>query len=114
MYLMNKYKDGKIYKLTSEQTDKIYIGSTIKSLEERLWAHKTAYNASNSGSHKTRKMSSFELLQYDDVKIELLENWPCDSKKELEVCESCYIRHNKDRCINQNIPTRTSAEYEKE
>ena len=25
---MNKYQDGKIYKLTSKQTDKIYVGST--------------------------------------------------------------------------------------
>ena len=35
------YSNGKIYKITSNQTDKIYIGSTILSLEKRLVGHKT-------------------------------------------------------------------------
>lgn len=30
---------GRIYKIVSESTDKIYIGSTIRTLEERLESH---------------------------------------------------------------------------
>jgi hypothetical protein len=30
----NKYQRGKIYKLVSSQTDKIYIGSTIQKLRK--------------------------------------------------------------------------------
>ena len=35
--------EGKIYKIISINTDKIYIGSTTKSLYERLQGHKRNY-----------------------------------------------------------------------
>ena len=41
---VNKYQQGKIYKLISSETDKIYIGSTCKKyLSQRLQDHKTDY-----------------------------------------------------------------------
>jgi hypothetical protein len=33
---MPDYSNGKIYKLVSDKTDMIYIGSTVRSLKERL------------------------------------------------------------------------------
>jgi len=32
-------ESGKIYKIISDSTDKIYIGSTVKTLDERLKEH---------------------------------------------------------------------------
>ena len=40
---MNKYQNGKIYKITSKQTDDVYIGSTIQELNKRLIHHKAKY-----------------------------------------------------------------------
>lgn len=39
MTTINKYKNGKIYKLISNTIDTIYIGSTYDTLEKRLKHH---------------------------------------------------------------------------
>lgn len=49
------------------------------------------------------------MLQYDDVKIELIENYPTTSKYLLEVREGYWIR--KIPCVNKIIPTRTLREH---
>jgi hypothetical protein len=90
---MVNYQNGKIYKLISSMTDKIYVGSTcLPYLCQRLGNHK---NASNTSKSK-------EMLQYDDVKIVLLEAYPCNSKDELLTREQHYIDLNKDICINDH------------
>ena len=42
---------GRVYKLTSPETDKIYIGSTFKTLHQRLIRHKQHYRAYLRGKH---------------------------------------------------------------
>tara|TARA_R110002012_G_scaffold117944_1_gene266049 strand:+ start:289 stop:852 length:564 start_codon:yes stop_codon:yes gene_type:complete len=96
---MPNYQNGKIYKLTCDKSDKIYIGSTTQKLNERLC------------SHKTLDCNSKELLELGEVKIELIENYSCNSKKELETKERYYIEKYKDIVINKRIPTRTMKEY---
>ena len=92
---MNKYKDAKVYKLTSKQTTKIYVGSTIQTLVARLTRHKTHYKCGNYGH-----ISSCEILKYDDCIIELIEDYPCDSKKELEKREQHYMDLYRDIIVN--------------
>ena len=87
----NKYQRGKIYKLTSNQTDKIYIGSTIQTLNRRLMGHKCDFNRGRSGCNR-------ELIQYSDVNIELIEDYPCNTKRELEIREQYFI--DKLDCVN--------------
>tara|TARA_R110002020_G_scaffold339026_1_gene554208 strand:+ start:103 stop:450 length:348 start_codon:yes stop_codon:yes gene_type:complete len=41
--------------------------------------------------------------------IILVENYPCESKKELELREGWYIRENP--CVNHVIPGRTMKEW---
>jgi len=96
---MNKYQNGKIYKLVSSQTDMIYIGSTTQSLKKRLGKHK----------FKSNICTSKLITRYDDVDIKLLEEYPCNNIKELEKRESFYIRNNK--CVNKQILGRTRKEY---
>ena len=43
---------GRIYKITSIKTDKIYIGSTTKSLTERLLKHEYNYKAFQNGKYR--------------------------------------------------------------
>ena len=66
------YKNGKIYAIRSHQTEQIYIGSTTQPLTKRL------------SKHKAQNCSSRLILQYEDAYIELIENFPCESKTDLE------------------------------
>jgi len=87
---MNKYAEGKIYKLTNDKTDKIYIGSTVQKLYRRLAKHKMENN----------ECSSKEIMLLGGSKIELIEQYPCNSKIELLEREQYYINLNKNICVN--------------
>ena len=104
---MTEYK---IYKIKSSLTDKIYIGSTSKTLTERLSRHKTDYNAwlkDNNSSYLT----SFEILKYNDYLIELIESFICIDKLERNEKEGHFLKLNKLICVNKRIETRTRKEY---
>jgi hypothetical protein len=51
------------------------------------------------------------VLKWDDTEIILIEDYPCNSKKELETRERYYIE--SITCVNKNIPTRPQKEYKK-
>ena len=88
---------GIIYCLKSNQTDKIYIGSSTLSLKKRFSLHKNAYKK----YYDKRKYSSFELLKYDDCYIELIKI-VCCSRKNLYILEGQEIMKN-EKCINKLI-----------
>ena len=104
---MNKYHNSKIYKIISPSTDVVYIGSTITPLYKRLQYHKANYKHYLNG--KCNYVTSFELVKYDDVYIELICDYPCNSKKELERKEG-EIQREMD-CINKIIAGRTKKEW---
>ena len=96
----NKYQRGKIYKIISNHTDKIYIGSTTEpTLARRLTGHTQNYKCYPAG--KQCYISSFELLQYPDYKIVLIESYPCNSKDELLSREQHHIDLAGDNCVNR-------------
>ncbi len=94
---MNKYQNGKIYKITSKQTDYVYIGSTTQLLNDRFTRHKFQ----NTGS-------STKLIKYDDCIIELIEDYPCKTKEELLWRERYWIENMKG--VNEKMPIRTKEE----
>ena len=109
----NKYQRGKIYKLISNQTDDVYYGSTIENvITNRLSKHRIDYR--RWINNKSHYVTSYEVVKYDDCKIILVENFPCNTKYELTAREQYYIESNK--CINKNkAPTGlTVKEYNKE
>ena len=88
---MPDYSKGKIYKIVSDSTNDIYIGSTSKRyLSERFSKHKYDF--------KTGKMpcSSREILKHGDARIVLIENFPCTTRNELEARELFQIRKLRD------------------
>ncbi len=104
----NNYQNGKIYKLVSFQTDKVYVGSTYeRNLNNRLAKHRVGFRDYKLG--KRTNMTSFELLKYEDVDIILIENYPCNNKQELHARERYWIEALD--CVNKNIPTRTNKMY---
>jgi hypothetical protein len=103
------YKNGKIYKITSDSTNKIYIGSTCQPLSKRIANHRDTYKSFING--KYHKITSFELIKLEDAIITLIEDFPCERKEQLQARERYHIELNKDICINKYIPTRTLKEY---
>ncbi|MBS1736174.1 MAG: hypothetical protein JSS98_06140 [Bacteroidetes bacterium] len=103
-------KKGKIYKLVSINTNKIYIGSTYSSLELRLIKHINNFRCRNNGKGQSNT-TSFELLLLGDVEIQLLEEFDCQSLKQLHSRERYWIEQNKNIVVNKIIPTRTQKEY---
>lgn len=98
MQTLTKYQNGKIYKIVSSHTNKIYIGSTISTLLRRFYGHKKNYD------NKKKCCSSSEILKYDDAKIVLIENYPTTSRFFLELREGMWILQLN--CVNENVPKR--------
>jgi hypothetical protein len=104
---MPNYQNGKIYSLRSHQTDDIYIGSTTLSLSLRKAGHRNHYKRHLDGEYHF--VTSFNITKFDDCYIELIENYPCNSRNELEKREGELIREMD--CINKYIAGRTIKEY---
>jgi len=95
----NKYKNGKIYKIFSDQTDKIYIGSTCNSLDIRYSVHHSDYMRFLNGKGKKNYCSSFKLLDFrHDIK--LICNYPCNNWDELRKEEQRHMDINSDYIVN--------------
>jgi hypothetical protein len=103
---MVDYTLSKIYCLRNIKTNKIYIGATTRSLGKRLSEHKSLYR---SGVKTRGKSYLLFNTKIDDVIIELLEEYPCNSKYDLHKRELYYIKMYE--CLNHNHPTRTTKEY---
>ena len=96
MKIKNKYFNGKIYTIKFKNNDKhIYIGSTINKLNIRFSNHKS----SRLYLRNSTAISKYINKKYNDdwskCYIELLMNYPCKSRKELEKKEFAIIRKYK-------------------
>ena len=96
-----KYENAKIYQLSFPNTDTTYIGSTIESLQTRLGKHKDKRNTYLRGNlysngDKPRYFSYYPLLnENNDMKIELIHEYPCDNRFDL---------HNHEIDIQMTTP----------
>ena len=86
----NKYRNGKIYKLTNTVDDRIYIGSTIKSLTHRLGNHRRV-----SPSRNSKLYEHCNRIGWGNVSITLIENYPCELKADLHKREREVILEMK-------------------
>lgn len=100
---MNRYEKGKIYKLIN-QDGMAYYGSTIHCIDKRKSKHHCDFKSGNS-----KYTSKFLFENNKFVTVQLVENFPCNSKNELCARERFYIENNP--CVNKVIPTRTGKEY---
>ena len=91
---MPDYSLGKIYAIRSANTDQVYIGSTVQPLYKRFHVHKWDYNRyKETGKKGTR---SFLIFKEGDAYIELVENYPCSDRNELNRREGQIIRKYKN------------------
>jgi hypothetical protein len=105
---MPNYENSKIYKLWSPSKNLVYYGSTTETISRRLSKHLTDYNRYNNKT-TTRYVNSFKILECDDYKIELVEEYPCNNRQQLCKKEGEYIKANE--CVNKCVAGRTPEEY---
>ena len=94
-------------KITDNSNQNVYIGSTCKTLKERLSQHKSNYKSYLNGLY--HNVTSFDIIKNNDYKIESIENCNIKTKQELFARERYFIENNE--CINKIIPGRTDKEY---
>jgi hypothetical protein len=109
----NPKKMAKIYKIISTSNpDLVYYGSTQMSIEKRLYNHKALYEHCKK-NNIPRKLTVFDILQYNDAIIELVEDLPKEyTKQQILEREGYYVMNNK--CVNKNIPGQTQEQSRKE
>lgn len=82
---MNKFQQGKIYKITDHTNNNIYVGSTIQTLKQRLRGHeRDAY-------HPLINCASKDIILNNEYSIDLLIDYPCESCSELRKKEQEFI-----------------------
>ena len=96
----------KIYKITSPQEEEYcYIGKTKRSLNNRFSQHKDGYKKWQDVS--TGYTTSFEIMQYPDATIELVE----DGLDKLKAVERERYWISQFNTVNRQTPGRTIKQW---
>lgn len=102
---MTEYNNGKIYEIVCNITGERYIGSTVQTLEKRLSRHKQMIDS----------CSSEQILIKENYCMNLLENYPCNSKTELIMKErEWYDKLENINKLRPHITIEEHKEYQKE
>lgn len=99
----------KIYKIKSNNTNKIYIGSTTKPLQERLKGHIRDYKQYCKFWDQTvfkdignpDCCSSRKILMLRDFNIEMIDEFTYKTKEDILLREQFYINLYSDICVNE-------------
>ena len=102
---------GIIYKITTSESDDVYIGSTKQTLNKRFAQHKCSLTRYNSGNYPY--MRSFDIVKFPDANITLIYEGLFDTEADLLRLEGQWIS-KVEHCINSLIPGRTYEEYRME
>lgn len=106
----NRYEEGKIYIIHKENCSLIYLGSTIQSLEERKKNHDTYRKEGESALCKlARKYGGITSFN-----ISLWENWPCNSRRQLEEREQFWKDCFPEEVLFNQNNALTTPEVKKE
>ena len=105
--MSQNFSKGKIYKITNDYNNGVYIGSTCDTLARRFTGHKSKYQL-----EKNKNRNLYQLMNeigFNRFRIELIEEYPCDDKYQLRQREGYFIREMGT--LNQVIAGRKSKEY---
>ena len=95
---MVNYRLGKIYKLVSDVDNHKYIGSTCQALSKRLCDHR-----SKARTKRKRKVyKHFNEIGWDNVRIVLIERYPCNDRDELLQREDYHRQLRKPDLNDKN------------
>ncbi len=99
---------GRIYKIVSPNTDKVYIGSTIRSLNKRFNNHMSEYRKYVDNTYK-KHIRSFDVIACGDASIVLLHERVFEQKSDMYRLEGEFIQ-SCDGVCNRMLPGRTLEE----
>ena len=99
---------GRIYKLTSPQTDNVYIGSTTQTLHARLADHRKDYTRYING--KIAHLRSCDIMHYGDIQIELMFEGLFNHRHILNKMEGGFIQSDPN-CVNARVAGRSIKVY---
>lgn len=111
------YTNGKIYVLrdtTKPEQPIIYVGGTTQALSKRFYEHKARATKSDR-PQQIHKYIVEELGGFDNVKIELFEEYPCENVESLHKREGEVQRELIGQGVelkNVVINNRTKEEYQ--
>ena len=92
------YAQSKIYRLT-HGAKTIYIGSSVMPLHKRMTKHRSAARGGKTSNIYTYMRE----VGLENVRIVLLEAWPCQSKEELIQREQYWLEHATDSFPNVDL-----------
>lgn len=103
---MKDYSKTKIYYI--QVGDERYYGHTVRPrLCDRAGQHRADFK--NCPERKVYKHMREVGMTEKDIKLILVEHWPCKSKDEAEAREAYWIR--KAGTLNRNVPQRKPNEW---
>ena len=100
------YQNGKIYKILNIVDDDVYVGSTCQSLSQRMSKHRWSMKTNHHTGMLNDKINEHGI---DAFYIELIEDYPCDNKEQLNAREGYHIRLTGT--LNNRIAGRTKGQY---
>ena len=96
------------YRIVSSNTEKVYVGSTEHTIEERLHQHESNYRRFQDG--KDCYVSSSEVLDFKDYSIQLIETKDCETRKDRFKFE-CEFIIDTPNTVNKYMPGRTVSQW---
>ena len=106
----NKYNTSRIYKICSNLSDKIYVGSTTQSLAQRLSEHIRDYKIYLKDN--TQKfMMSYEIIKLNDAYISLIEECNFNNRQQLHKREGEVMKEYNNIIVNKLIAGRTIKQW---
>ena len=88
--MSRNFSKGKIYKITNDFNDDVYVGSTCDELNKRMNIHKYKANG-NERSH----LPIYKLMNeigFNRFRIDLIEDCPCNNIYDLRKKEGYWIK----------------------
>ena len=101
---------GKIYKITNDYNDDIYVGSTCDLLTKRFSSHKKCLNKQEMNHRPLYKLMNE--IGFERFRIQLIEEYPCEDKYQLRQREGHFIR--EIGTLNMVVAGRKYKEYYEE
>jgi group I intron endonuclease len=104
------YSKGKIYKITNDFNNDIYVGSSCDTLIKRF-----SYHKKDSKKEKNKEHPFYKLMNeigHTRFRIQLVEDCPCEDTYQLRQREGHFIREMGT--LNLVIAGRTRTEYKQD
>jgi adenylate kinase family enzyme len=96
----------KFYRIKSDKGNKVYIGSTIRDLEERMKSHISNRDCSST--------ILFDEYGVEHCSIELINEINFETKQEAHREEGRLIKETGNNAVNKCIPGRNKKQYYEE